>query len=137
MVILQSVKCFPVYNGDAPGPPLVLIEKKESTADLFEVVADDLLTLNKNLQFPARAQNEKLGNRSVKPPLLSYRRGKSRSMQFVPKETLGQVIHDLDFVKTYQRPIAFGVMMNGNRRSVSTPSQSMVIDFATVFMMVG
>ncbi|KAI3763267.1 hypothetical protein L1987_53721 [Smallanthus sonchifolius] len=33
---------------------------------------------------------------------------------FVPKETLGQVIHDLDFVKTYQRPIAFGVGSGAN-----------------------
>ncbi|MFS7919739.1 putative pectin lyase/virulence factor [Helianthus anomalus] len=39
-----------LLNGDAPGPLPVLSVKKESKADLFEVVSDDLLTLNKNLQ---------------------------------------------------------------------------------------
>ncbi|KAK1414356.1 hypothetical protein QVD17_30100 [Tagetes erecta] len=43
-----------LLNGDAPGPPPVLSEKK---ADLFEVVADDLLTLNKNLQSIVGAEN--------------------------------------------------------------------------------
>ena len=46
-----------LLNGDSPGPPAVLSEKKESTADLFEVVADDLLTLNKNLQSIVGAEN--------------------------------------------------------------------------------
>lgn len=32
------------------GAPSILSGKKESTTDLFDVVSDDLLTLNKNLQ---------------------------------------------------------------------------------------
>ncbi|KAI3797928.1 hypothetical protein L1987_33193 [Smallanthus sonchifolius] len=69
-------------------------------ADLFEVVADDLLTLNKNLQF-----KDLTTLTILKDFVISL---------FVPKETLGQVIHDLDFVKTYQRPIAFGVGSGAN-----------------------
>ncbi|KAK9060430.1 hypothetical protein SSX86_021134 [Deinandra increscens subsp. villosa] len=46
-----------LLNGDAIGPPSVLSEKTESTADLFEVVSDDLLTLNKNLQSIVGAEN--------------------------------------------------------------------------------
>ncbi|XP_071716137.1 solanesyl diphosphate synthase 2, chloroplastic-like [Rutidosis leptorrhynchoides] len=46
-----------LVNGDVPGPPGVLNEKEESTTDLFEVVSDDLLTLNKNLQSIVGAEN--------------------------------------------------------------------------------
>ncbi|XP_076930650.1 solanesyl diphosphate synthase 2, chloroplastic-like [Bidens hawaiensis] len=46
-----------LLNGDAPGPPSVLSGKKESAADLFEIVSDDLLTLNKNLQSIVGAEN--------------------------------------------------------------------------------
>ncbi|KAJ0725906.1 putative transferase [Helianthus annuus] len=46
-----------LLNEDAPGPPPVLSVKKESKADLFEVVSDDLLTLNKNLQSIVGAEN--------------------------------------------------------------------------------
>lgn len=49
----DMVRWFDIYClwiGDVPGPPRVLSEKKENTTDLFEVVSDDLLTLNKNLQ---------------------------------------------------------------------------------------
>ncbi|KAM0014677.1 putative all-trans-nonaprenyl-diphosphate synthase (geranylgeranyl-diphosphate specific) [Helianthus debilis subsp. tardiflorus] len=46
-----------LLNGDAPGPSPVLSVKKESKADLFEVVSDDLLTLNKNLQSIVGAEN--------------------------------------------------------------------------------
>ncbi|KAL8242618.1 hypothetical protein R6Q59_012920 [Mikania micrantha] len=49
-----------LLNGDAPCPPPVLSEKKESTTDLFEVVSDDLLTLNKNLQSIVGADNPML-----------------------------------------------------------------------------
>uniref|UniRef100_A0A5B7AQD6 all-trans-nonaprenyl-diphosphate synthase [geranylgeranyl-diphosphatespecific] n=1 Tax=Davidia involucrata TaxID=16924 RepID=A0A5B7AQD6_DAVIN len=51
-----------LINGVAPGPPPVLDVKKESRGpisitNLFEVVADDLLTLNKNLQSIVGAEN--------------------------------------------------------------------------------
>ncbi|MFS7997102.1 putative all-trans-nonaprenyl-diphosphate synthase (geranyl-diphosphate specific) [Helianthus anomalus] len=67
---------------DAPGPPPVLSVKKESTADLFEVVSDDLLTLNKNLQSIVGAKNMVLmsaaeqifsaGGERMRPALVFY-----------------------------------------------------------------
>ena len=52
--IVLLICCGPII-GIAPGPPPVLDVKEESRSpisptNLFQVVADDLLTLNKNLQ---------------------------------------------------------------------------------------
>lgn len=51
----------PLLNGSAQGPPRVLDLKEPkrplSAANLFEVVADDLLTLNRNLQSIVGAEN--------------------------------------------------------------------------------
>lgn len=51
----------PLLNGSARGPPRVLDLKEPkrplSPANLFEVVADDLLTLNRNLQSIVGAEN--------------------------------------------------------------------------------
>ncbi|XP_052178884.1 solanesyl diphosphate synthase 1, chloroplastic-like [Diospyros lotus] len=46
-----------LLNGVAPGPPSVLDVKKTSLANLFQVVTDDLQTLNKNLQSIVGAEN--------------------------------------------------------------------------------
>ncbi|KAI3712117.1 hypothetical protein L1987_70666 [Smallanthus sonchifolius] len=93
-----------LLNGDAPGPPPLLSEKKESTADLFEVVADDLLTLNKNLQSIVGAENPVLMSAAEQIFSAGGKRMRPALVFLVSRATLG--LTDLEELTREHRRLA-------------------------------